>query len=217
MHKLEFESQTLRLSTFNHKNLNGIISNDETQNHYHQKISQFHGLTRPDISIQSYLERIFKYANCSSSCIIVAYVYLHRFTQSQPSLPINSFNVHRLLITSVMVAAKFMDDVCYNNTYYAKVGGITETEMIFLESWRNHQNRMNTTGLKCERFSISSHVVCIFLSTERGKMSFWKTFKNYVLKTPEIMDYALVDSEGRIWFRHNHHRSYAETEPALVC
>jgi hypothetical protein len=86
-------------------------SNDETQTQQKQKMSVFHGETRPNISIQSYLERIFKYANCSSSCIIVAYVYLDRFTRLQPSLPINSFNVHRLLITSVMVAAKFMDDV----------------------------------------------------------------------------------------------------------
>lgn len=84
-------------------------SNDETK--HQQKISIFHGLTRPNISIQNYLERIFKYANCSSSCFIVAYVYLDRFSKSQPSLPINSFNVHRLLITSVMVAAKFMDDM----------------------------------------------------------------------------------------------------------
>ena len=84
-------------------------SNDHNQQH--QKISVFHGLTRPNISIQSYLERIFKYANCSPSCFVVAYVYLDRFTQRQPSLPINSFNMHRLLITSVMVAAKFMDDM----------------------------------------------------------------------------------------------------------
>ncbi|GFZ02871.1 cyclin p4;1 [Actinidia rufa] len=76
-----------------------------------KKISAFHGLTRPNISIQSYLERIFKYANCSPSCFVVAYVYLDRFVQRQPSLPINSFNIHRLLITSVMVAAKFMDDM----------------------------------------------------------------------------------------------------------
>ncbi|KAG4951466.1 hypothetical protein JHK85_045333 [Glycine max] len=61
---------------------------------------------------RSYLERIFKYANCNPSCFVVAYVYLDRFTQRQPSLPINTFNVHRLLITSVMVAAKFMDDMC---------------------------------------------------------------------------------------------------------
>ncbi|PHT60615.1 Cyclin-U4-1 [Capsicum baccatum] len=98
-----------------------------------QKISVFHGLTRPNISIQSYLERIFKYANCSPCCFVVAYVYLDRFTQCQPSLPINSFNIHRLLITSVMIAAKFMDDMYYNNAYYAKVGGISTTEMNFLE------------------------------------------------------------------------------------
>ncbi|GAB4861994.1 Cyclin-U4-1 [Ancistrocladus abbreviatus] len=98
-----------------------------------QKVSVFHGLTRPTISIHGYLERIFKYANCSPSCFIVAYVYLDRFVQRQPLLPINSFNVHRLLITSVMVAAKFMDDMYYNNAYYAKIGGISTAEMNFLE------------------------------------------------------------------------------------
>ncbi|XP_030511967.1 cyclin-U4-1 [Rhodamnia argentea] len=101
--------------------------------HPPQRISVFHGLTRPAISIQSYLERIFKYANCSPSCFVVAYVYLERFAQQQPALPINSLNVHRLLITSVMVAAKFLDDIYYNNAYYAKVGGISTVEMNFLE------------------------------------------------------------------------------------
>ncbi|CAH9127207.1 unnamed protein product [Cuscuta epithymum] len=98
-----------------------------------QKVSVFHGLTRPGISVRSYLERIFRYANCSPSCFVVAYVYLDRFSHRHPALPINSFNVHRLLITSVMVAAKFMDDMYYNNAYYAKVGGISTTEMNFLE------------------------------------------------------------------------------------
>lgn len=86
-------------------------SNDVNCGFKAPKISVFHGLTRPTISIQSYLDRIYKYANCSPSCFIVAYVYLDRFAQRQPSLPINSLNVHRLLITSVMVAAKFMDDM----------------------------------------------------------------------------------------------------------
>lgn len=84
----------------------------ETNDRYSgQKVSIFAGLTRPTISVQSYLERIFKYANCSPSCFIVAYIYLDRFSQRQPLLPINSFNVHRLLITSVLVSAKFMDDM----------------------------------------------------------------------------------------------------------
>ncbi|XP_074272834.1 cyclin-U4-1-like [Silene latifolia] len=98
-----------------------------------QKVSIFHGLTPPTISIPCYLERIFKYANCSPCCFVVAYVYLDRFTQRQPLLLLNSFNIHRLLITSVMVAAKFMDDLYYNNAYYAKIGGISTTEMNFLE------------------------------------------------------------------------------------
>ncbi|KAL7107430.1 hypothetical protein ACP275_06G053900 [Erythranthe tilingii] len=108
-------------------------TNDSFRFFHTQRISIFHGLTRPTISIESYLERIFKYANCSPSCFVVAYIYLDRFAQKQPLLPINSFNVHRLLIASVLVSAKFMDDIFYNNAYYAKIGGITTAEMNLLE------------------------------------------------------------------------------------
>ncbi|XP_010491362.1 PREDICTED: cyclin-U4-2-like [Camelina sativa] len=99
----------------------------------HQRFSAFSALTKPPISIRSYMERIFKYANCSDSCYVVAYIYLDRFIQKQPFLPIDSYNVHRLIISSVLVSAKFMDDLCYNNAYYAKIGGITTEEMNFLE------------------------------------------------------------------------------------
>ncbi|KAL9429874.1 hypothetical protein AB3S75_025296 [Citrus x aurantiifolia] len=134
MAELENPNVMTKLITFLSSFLQRVSeSNDINCRFQPQKISVFHGLTRPSISIQSYLERIFKYANCSPSCFIVAYVYLDRFVQRQPSLPINSFNVHRLLITSVMVAAKFLDDMYYNNAYYAKVGGISTIEMNFLE------------------------------------------------------------------------------------
>ncbi|KAH9307264.1 hypothetical protein KI387_035175, partial [Taxus chinensis] len=99
-----------------------------------QKFSIFHGLRAPSIGIEKYLERIFKYANCSPSCFVVAYAYIDRFIHQQRiNLPITSLNVHRLLITSVMVAAKFLDDAYYNNSYYAKVGGVTPLEMNRLE------------------------------------------------------------------------------------
>jgi len=77
----------------------------------HKRISAFNAVTKPSISIRSYMERIFKYADCSDSCYIVAYIYLDRFIQKQPLLPIDSSNVHRLIITSVLVSAKFMDDL----------------------------------------------------------------------------------------------------------
>ncbi|KAK9078004.1 hypothetical protein SSX86_002061 [Deinandra increscens subsp. villosa] len=108
-------------------------SNDLNSSLHTKKLSIFNALIRPNISIQSYLERIFKYANCSSSCYVVAYVYLNRFVKKQPLLPINSFSVHRLLVTSVLVSIKFMDDICYDNAYYARVGGISTAEINLLE------------------------------------------------------------------------------------
>lgn len=67
------------------------------------------------------------------SCFVVAYAYIDRLIQQQPHLRITSLNVHRILITSVLVAAKFLDDMYYDNAYYAKIGGITTREMNTLE------------------------------------------------------------------------------------
>ena len=39
----------------------------------------------------------------------------------------------RLLITGVMLAAKFYDDRYYNNDYYSKVGGVAKKELNELE------------------------------------------------------------------------------------
>ncbi|XVE56452.1 hypothetical protein DITRI_Ditri04bG0010500 [Diplodiscus trichospermus] len=136
-------------------------SNDSSRRFQPQKISAFQGLTRPTISIGSYLERIFKYANCSPSCFVVAYVYLDRFVQMQPCLPINSFNVHRLLITSVLVSAKFMDDKYYNNAYYAKVGGISTAEMNLLEV-----DFLFGLGFQLNVTPATFHTYCSFLQRE---------------------------------------------------
>ncbi|KAE8701915.1 Cyclin-U4-1 [Hibiscus syriacus] len=134
MEELENPKVLQNLITFLSSLIQNVAeSNDINGGFQAEKMSIFHGLIRPAISIHSYLHRIHKYANCSPSCFVVAYVYLNRFAQRHPSLPIDSFNVHRLLITSVMVAAKFMDDLYYNNAYYAKVGGISTVEMNMLE------------------------------------------------------------------------------------
>ncbi|KAJ4849010.1 hypothetical protein Tsubulata_033337 [Turnera subulata] len=92
----------------------------------------FHGLRAPAVGIQQYVDRIFKYSGCSPSCFVVAHIYLERFIQ-HTDVRLTSLNVHRLLITSVMVAAKFIDDAFFNNAYYAKVGGVSTAELNRLE------------------------------------------------------------------------------------
>ncbi|KAM3309943.1 hypothetical protein ACQJBY_030942 [Aegilops geniculata] len=93
---------------------------------------------KPEIGVRRYAERIYRYAGCSPACFVVAYAYLDRL--AAPSLEaedaavaVDSYSVHRLLITSVMVAAKFMDDIHYNNAYFARVGGVELREMNGLE------------------------------------------------------------------------------------
>ncbi|EPS61107.1 hypothetical protein M569_13692, partial [Genlisea aurea] len=76
-----------------------------------EQASIFHGGTKPTISVEWYMERIFQYAKCSPSCYVVSYIYLDRFSKRQRSVPIDSFSVHRLLLAAVLVSAKFMDDV----------------------------------------------------------------------------------------------------------
>ncbi|KAB2018730.1 hypothetical protein ES319_D08G249300v1 [Gossypium barbadense] len=95
-------------------------------------ITIFHGSRAPSLNLRQYVERIFKYCKCSNSCFVVAVIYIDRFLQRIDAY-LTSLSVHRLLITSVMVAAKFMDDQHYNNAYYAKVGGISREEMNRLE------------------------------------------------------------------------------------
>ncbi|RWR83547.1 cyclin-U4-1 [Cinnamomum micranthum f. kanehirae] len=92
------------------------------------RFSVFDCITRPSISIQSYLEMIVRLADCSPSCYVVSYIYLDRFIKNQPWCPITFYNVHFLVLTSVMVSAKFMDDIHYNNCYYAQIGGVSSTK-----------------------------------------------------------------------------------------
>ncbi|WOK95993.1 cyclin-P3-1 [Canna indica] len=94
--------------------------------------SAFNGLRAPTLSIKRYIERIFKYSKCSPSCFVLAYIYIERYIQ-KPNMHLTSLNVHRLLITSVVAAAKFIDDAFFSNAYYAKVGGISTKEMNRLE------------------------------------------------------------------------------------
>jgi len=98
-----------------------------------KNVSKFHALRPPAITIKDYLLRIAKYAACSGECFVLALVYIDRIIQANPTFVVNSLNIHRLLITSVMLAAKFFDDQYFNNAYYAKVGGVPCVEMNSLE------------------------------------------------------------------------------------
>jgi hypothetical protein len=53
--------------------------------------------------------------------------------KQQTDFVISKLNIHRLIVTSMMLAVKFFDDTYYSNAYYAKVGGVKAPEMNVLE------------------------------------------------------------------------------------
>ncbi|CAI9768753.1 unnamed protein product [Fraxinus pennsylvanica] len=95
-------------------------------------ITIFHGSRAPSLGIRQYIDRIFKYSRCSPSCFVIAHIYVDRFIQ-RTNMLLTSLNIHRVIITSVMVAAKFIDDAFFNNAYYARVGGVSTAELNKLE------------------------------------------------------------------------------------
>lgn len=113
--------------------LNQLCKRNDTLQVDPKHISKFHALRAPAISVEQYLMRIAKYGACSGECFVLALIYIDRIIQSNPNFVVNSLNIHRLLITSVMLGAKYFDDQYYNNSYYAKVGGVPPTEINSLE------------------------------------------------------------------------------------
>lgn len=96
-------------------------------------VTRFHALRPPQITIKDYLKRIAKFSHCSEECFVLALIYIDRLILSNRTFLVNIYNVHRLVIASVMVAAKFFDDQYFNNAHYGRVGGVSCKEMNQLE------------------------------------------------------------------------------------
>ena len=69
----------------------------------------------------------------STAVYIAASVYLHRLAVIDRVLPITRFNVHRLVLASLRVASKALEDLSHSHKRFAKVGGLSENELSRLE------------------------------------------------------------------------------------
>jgi hypothetical protein len=95
-------------------------------------VSKFHSCALPQVSINDYFRRLVDLAECSNTTVLLTYVLLDRI-QRHPQFTLCSLTVHRAALTALMVAAKFFDDVYFNNAFYARIGGVTTPELNGLE------------------------------------------------------------------------------------
>ncbi|KAJ8509659.1 hypothetical protein OPV22_000093 [Ensete ventricosum] len=96
-------------------------------------LAAFRGTRAPGIGVGKYLERLWRYTGCSSSCFVVGFVYIDRAAHRHPASPVVSLNVHRLVLTSLLIASKVLDDKHHNNAFFAKVGGVSNADLNRME------------------------------------------------------------------------------------
>jgi hypothetical protein len=114
----------------------GCVLCEWTSNNAEQQsqrpVSKFHCVTLPIVSIPDYLARIRQYSTCSDACFLIAIIYLDRLQVMSP-LTVDPLSIHRLFITSLMLAAKSFDDSHQRNSVYARIGGVSTAEVNALE------------------------------------------------------------------------------------
>eukprot|EP00756_Hemistasia_phaeocysticola_P009453 Hpha_TRINITY_DN14890_c1_g1::TRINITY_DN14890_c1_g1_i2::g.169885::m.169885 len=99
---------------------------------------------KPTRSLRDYLRRLAKYMACSAGCFLYSLILIDRLVKysgeradlwiSNNFMLFKPFSMHRLFLTALVLAAKLNDDIYYINTYYARVGGVTQQELCLLEA-----------------------------------------------------------------------------------
>jgi hypothetical protein len=86
----------------------------------------------PQISIKDYLERLYKHTKINCSTIILILIYIDRICNIQ-KFKLTYFNIHKLILASMIIANKFNEDEQYTTKFYSKLGGLPIAEIAFLE------------------------------------------------------------------------------------
>jgi len=98
----------------------------------------------PSISLLLFIQRVMRYLPATKELYIIALIYLDRVLAVNPDLCFTLFNAHRLFVSAILIASKFMDDLFYTNAFVSKVAGISSEEL----------NRLEIEFLAAIRFSL---------------------------------------------------------------
>mmetsp|Transcript_12664 Transcript_12664/g.14991 ORF Transcript_12664/g.14991 Transcript_12664/m.14991 type:complete len:250 (+) Transcript_12664:185-934(+) len=97
------------------------------------EMTSFHSVCRPSISIGEYVRRIADFARCNPQVFILAIIYMDRIVRVDDTLIINHLTIHRLVLSAVVVASKYLEDRYHSNATFARIGGTSGEELNLLE------------------------------------------------------------------------------------
>ena len=94
---------------------------------------KFYSKRPPPISLEEYLQRLHRFCPMSTAVYLATSLYIHRLALVERVITVTARNVHRLLLAGLRVAMKALEDLSYAHRRFAKVGGVSETELGRLE------------------------------------------------------------------------------------
>ncbi|KAA6411519.1 MAG: hypothetical protein FRX48_04799 [Lasallia pustulata] len=111
-----------------------IGSNMQALNIQHGAITRkFYSKKPPPIPLEEYLLRLHRYCPMSTAVYVATSLYIHKLAVIERIIPVTVRNVHRLLLAGLRVAMKALEDISYPHRRFAKVGGVSESELGRLE------------------------------------------------------------------------------------
>ena len=86
----------------------------------------------PRISIGCYIDRLFTNILNEKKLLPFVIYYMSLYSHKKKYV-INRYNIHKILLISVVITHKFWEDESYTNKILAKIGGISLKELNSLE------------------------------------------------------------------------------------
>jgi Cyclin len=99
----------------------------------------FFSKQRQPFSLESYMERVVDHVS-SRPVLVTALVLIDRLFNNNQNLALSDMNVHRIVITAILLASKFLEDEPYAQEFYRQAGGVPSIEELNqLEAFFLHQ------------------------------------------------------------------------------
>jgi hypothetical protein len=115
------------------QNLRDIIKENIRKNLMkYVKYDLFYISRNPPISIEDYINRIYKNTKMNISSLILSVIYIDRFSELNGYI-LSMKNIHRIILAACLLSIKYNEDVNVSSKYYASIAGIPVYDLNNLE------------------------------------------------------------------------------------
>lgn len=85
-------------------------------------------------TLHGVVHHIVRHSNVSPSALVIAVIYIDRLTTAMPHMFVTRTNIQRLFAVAFVLAAKWLEDICFPSNCFAHFFGMHPAELGHLES-----------------------------------------------------------------------------------